>query len=172
MEEIWKDVKGYEGLYKVSNMGRVYSVKKQIYLAQRVNRTGYYIVDLYNHGNHKTEQVHRLVAIAFIENPNCLPQVNHKDECKQNNNSDNLEWCDCKYNINYGHHNESVAETQGFKVEQYTIDGKYVATYRSIREAERLNNMGSGSLRYYFKNNSDKCHGYKWKIVSKGSACR
>ena len=102
--EIWKDILGYEGLYQVSNYGRVRSLKygKEKILKQQINTDGYLHIDLYKNKKRKNYNVHRLVTIAFLENPNNYPQVNHKDENKQNNHIDNLEWCDYKYNCNYG----------------------------------------------------------------------
>lgn len=124
-DEIWKDVVGYEGFYQVSNLGQVRSVVE----AQKTGRghsgkmltqykvKGYMIVNLSKHGIAKHRGVHRLVADAFLNNPTHLPQVNHKDENPENNHVDNLEWCDSKYNVNYGtrtercsgeHHGRSV----------------------------------------------------------------
>lgn len=111
MEE-WRDIPGYEGIYQVSNLGRVRSldrkvhhwkggfslIKGRILTPNKQNTKGYYRVKLDN----KYRAVHRLVAMAFIPNPDNLPQVNHKDENKLNNNVNNLEWCDNKYNTNYG----------------------------------------------------------------------
>lgn len=114
-EETWKDVKGYEGLYQVSDMGNVkrvqhedyncrqgYRIFKERLLKQEINFRGYMKVTLSKNNIHKGLFVHRLVAEAFILNPNNYPQVNHKDENKANNCVDNLEWCDNKYNNNYG----------------------------------------------------------------------
>ena len=94
IKEVWKDCKGYEGLYQVSNYGRVWSVKGQRYFTGSVNNRGYYATTLTaKNGKRKTEMIHRLVALAFLNNPNNYPQVNHKDENKLNNCVDNLEWC-------------------------------------------------------------------------------
>lgn len=101
-KEVWKDIKHYEGLYKISNYGRVWSVHKQDFKAPHTKDNGYMFVQLYKNGKMRNEHVHRLVALTFIPNPHNLPQVNHKDEDKSNNCVDNLEWCDCKYNNNYG----------------------------------------------------------------------
>ena len=95
-------MKHYEGLYKISNLGRVWSVHKQDYKIPSTKDNGYMFVQLYKNGKMKNEYIHRLVALTFIPNPNNLPQVNHKDECKDNNAVDNLEWCDSTYNNNYG----------------------------------------------------------------------
>ena len=107
MKEIWKEIKDYEGLYQVSNLGRVKSSTK--ILKNRLSKRGYYIVTLYKNGKSTTKWVHRLVAEAFIPNPDNLPQVNHKDEDKLNNRVDNLEWCTAKYNCNYGTHNSKLS---------------------------------------------------------------
>lgn len=121
MEEIWRDIKGYEGKYQVSNLGRVKSLnynrtKKEKVLDFKPSKAGYIIVRLCREGKSKPYQVHRLVALHFIDNPNNYPQVNHKDENKTNNCVDNLEWCTQKYNNNYGTHNKRVSESQKGKV--------------------------------------------------------
>lgn len=115
--EIWKPIANYEGLYEVSNEGNVRSLnyrhtgKVQV-LKLSVNRYGYLQVNLHSkEGKQKTYKVHRLVAQAFIPNPNNLPEVNHKDENKTNNCVENLEWCDRKYNNNYGSRNEKMSKT-------------------------------------------------------------
>lgn len=106
MEEVWKDIEGYEGLYQISNLGNIKSLKynkteteKKIKL---YNKRNYLQVALAQQGKIKWYSVHRLVAKAFIPNPNNYPCINHKDENKQNNCIDNLEWCTHKYNSNYG----------------------------------------------------------------------
>ena len=111
--EVWKSIMGYEGLYEVSNLGRVRSLDREIvrYNGTHIKRgkmkaicnisNGYKGVNLCKDGKQKTHKVHRLVAQAFLPNPNNLPQVNHKDEDKTNNRVDNLEWCNNEYNINY-----------------------------------------------------------------------
>lgn len=124
MDEIWKPVKGFEGYYEVSNLGRVRSVdrvvvdksgrnqfKKGMILKSRSDRQGYIIVPLSINRHYTHKCVHTLVAEAFIPNPDNLPQVNHKDEVKSNNVVDNLEWCTPKYNANYGNRNKKCIET-------------------------------------------------------------
>jgi len=120
IDEIWRDIKGYEGIYQVSNLGKVKSLDRIItycngnkaFTKGRTirgydNGNGYWYVDLYGFDKkRKKKSSHVLVAGAFIENPNNYPQVNHKDENTHNNKSDNLEWCTSKYNNNYGHHAE------------------------------------------------------------------
>lgn len=122
MTEIWKAVKGYEGLYEVSNLGNVRSLDKVIKSKHNgttlrkgriltpfyEEKKGYYQVALTKDGKVKKYRVHRLVAIAFLENPFNYTDVNHKDENKINNNVDNLEWCTRKYNNNYGTKRERI----------------------------------------------------------------
>lgn len=101
--EIWKEIPGYAGLYQVSNLGRVKSFKNQYGHGVRIlngerTKSGYIQVSL----NRKRYKVHRLVAMAFISNPNGWPQINHKNEIKTDNRVENLEWCTGKYNVNYG----------------------------------------------------------------------
>jgi hypothetical protein len=104
--EIWKPVVGFEGKYQVSNFGNVRSLRfrNQNFpkdLTQKTNNKGYKVVDLTDKGKNKPALVHRLVAMAFIDNPNNFPIVNHKDENPQNNHADNLEWCTYSYNTIY-----------------------------------------------------------------------
>lgn len=104
--EIWKDIEGYEGKYQVSNLGNVRSLRfrNQNFskdLTQKTNNKGYKVVNLTDNSKNKPALVHRLVAMAFIDNPNNFPVVNHKDENPQNNHVDNLEWCTYSYNTIY-----------------------------------------------------------------------
>ena len=128
MEEEWRAVVGYEGLYEVSNTGKVrsldryvqqknmYKIITHIYhgreLSLKKHRDGYLVATLCKNKGLQSCQVHRIVATAFIPNPNELPQINHKDENKQNNNVNNLEWCTSKYNNNYGTRSQRMANTQ------------------------------------------------------------
>ena len=135
-KEYWKPVVGYEGLYMVSNWGRVKSIKfgkEKILKQSKDKKTGYLHVGLCKENILKHFLVHRLVAEAFIDNSDNLPQVNHKDENKTNNNVDNLEWCTNEYNINYGTRTERYSKP----VLQYTLDGVFVREWKSIAEAGR-----------------------------------
>lgn len=104
MQEVWKDIPMYAGIYEVSTFGRVRSKVTGLTTFGYLNNKGYLRVDIHLNGLYKRELVHRLVAITFIENPNNLPQVNHKDECRTNNRLENLEWCTAEYNNAYGSH--------------------------------------------------------------------
>ena len=113
--EKWKDIKGYEGRYQISSLGRVKSLNynktgKEKILKLKTSRNGYLLIDLWEKGKGKTYSVHRLVATHFIDNSNNYPQINHKDENKLNNRVENLEWCTSKYNMNYGTRNEKSSK--------------------------------------------------------------
>ena len=156
INEVWKDIKGYEGLYQVSNYGRVKSLpkyKKQwrgglITVKERILKlhsqgTGYYNIQLFKNGICEYRYIHRLVAEAFLPNPNNLPCVNHKNENPSDNFVENLEWCTNGYNVNYGTRNIRVAEKQinrkdcSRQVLQYTKSGLFLKEYQSIAEATR-----------------------------------
>ena len=137
MQEIWKDIEGYEGLYQVSNKGRVkslsrlvvrvgkpnYITKEKILKCSELQGTGYLAVSLGSNNNFKSMLVHRLVAQAFIPNPDNLPCVNHKDETRNNNDVRNLEWCTQKYNCNYGTARQrNSLHHKGKKLSQETKD--------------------------------------------------
>ena len=109
-----KPIEGYEEFYDVTDTGEVFSKITNKFLKQSIDRYGYPNVGLVRDKIQTPKRVHRLVAKAFIPNPNQLPQVNHKDENRANNNVDNLEWCDNSYNVNYGTRNKRVAEKMRF----------------------------------------------------------
>lgn len=121
---VWKPVKGYEGLYVVSNTGQVRSlIRCEKELKQNVTKRGYCSVELFRNKHSKRLLVHRLVAEAFVPNPDELPQVNHIDENPRNNFADNLEWCTAKYNMNYG----DGAKRRHSKIDYTTEKRKQVA---------------------------------------------
>lgn len=184
MEE-WRDIEGYEGLYQVSNEGRVRSLnyhltKKSKDLKQFLTPKGYLTVTLCDKQKMKTYSVHRLVAKAFIPNPNNLLEVNHKNEDKTDNrvfinhdgsvdeSKSNLEWCDRKYNMNYGTCLQRACDklTNGKKskqVYQYTLDGELVNVWASTQECKR-NGFSQGHIASCCRNEyGKKTHkGYKW----------
>lgn len=163
MEEIWKDIEGYEGLYQVSNIGRVKSVRKNIILKSQIASNGYERVVLSVNNISKDYSVHRLVATAFISNPNNYPIVNHKDENRTNNCVGNLEWCTQKYNVNYGTGNKRRARSQSKKVLQFKPDGTFVKEWESIREIERMTGYSSGYISACCRNIRKTAYGYLWK---------
>ena len=160
IKEYWKPVVGYEGLYMVSNWGRVKSIKfgKERILKPVTNSSGYLLVGLYKNNIEKKYSVHRLVAEAFIPNPYNLPQVNHRDENKLNNNVDNLEWCTNEYNINYGTRTERYSKS----VLQYTLDGEFVGEWPSTRECGR-NGFNQGSVSACCRGELKTHKGFIWR---------
>ena len=146
MEEIWKDIEGYEGLYQVSNLGRVRSLdryvnnnhetkslkKGRILVNSILKSTGYLRVSLSREGKFVSKQVHRLVAEAFVSNPNNYPIINHKDENPLNPCADNLEWCTSEYNNNYGTRLDKISKAMtnnpkiSKKVYQYDLYGNFL----------------------------------------------
>lgn len=171
--EIWKDVKGYEGLYQVSNLGNVRSERG--ILKPQVRQHGYLGVMLYYRGGHKTRHfkqfsVHRLVAEAFIPNPYGYAEVNHIDENKTNNRADNLEWVSHFQNCHHGTAIERRVEKQtngklSKAIDQYTLDGKFVAHYPSLAEANRQTGFAQGNICRNLKGDPHYSHayGYVWR---------
>lgn len=176
-KEIWKPICGYEGLYEVSNLGRVRSLdrivnyndgRKRLFkscvLKAAIKKNGYLIVSLHKNGEHKTPLVHRLVAKAFIPNPNNLPQVNHINEIKTDNRIENLEWVTCKENLEYSGVYKKSAEARSQPIIQYTKDGKFVAEYESITEAERKNGIHQANISLVCLGKRKSTGGYIWKF--------
>lgn len=147
MIEEFRDIEGYEGKYQVSNLGNVKSLNyhrtgKEKILKPRNSSCDYLFVRLYINGKGKNYFVHRLVANAFIPNPNNLPQVNHKSEIKNQNTVDNLEWCTNEYNCNYGTHNKRVGEKNkngkcSKPVLQFDLEGNFIKEWPSAMEIQR-----------------------------------
>ena len=128
--ELWKPVKGYEGLYEVSSLGRVRNNKNKI-LKQFQFQNGYYGITLHKNGVQKTLLVHRLVAETLLQNPDNLSYINHKNEDKTDNRVENLEWCTQKYNCNYGSHNLKLSKS--LKNRPFSNDWKNKLRNASLR---------------------------------------
>lgn len=188
MEEIWKDVDGFEGLYKVSNMGNVKTVEHDIvYSNGSVHRMtehmmkpkgdsyGYHIVCLTKNNRKHYLKVHRLVAKAFIDNPDDLPCVNHKNEIKNDNRVENLEWCTVRYNNIYGTRLQRISDAtskskhwNSRRVCQVDKDtDEVIKVWDCVRDVER-------ELGYYHTNISACClgsrnhktaYGFKWRYM-------
>ena len=167
--EIWKDIEGYEGLYQVSNLGNVRSLDRVVtnYQGSFIKKgevkticnltKGYKGVCLCKDGKQKTHKVHRLVAQAFLPNPDNLPQVNHKDEDKTNNSVNNLEWCDNEYNINYS-----------WSIPIYSINphtGEY-KKYSSLTDATDKTGVNKSSISMVLNNKRNKAGGCIWKYYN------
>lgn len=191
-QEIWKAVPGYETRYEVSSKGRVRS-----FVARGMSKcepkiltllrfpSGYDFVNLHKDGVQRTVKVSRLVATAFIPNPDNLPFVNHKDENKGNNAVENLEWCTAAYNANYGTRNERLSKTmlnaadRSTRVCQYTLDNILVAVYPSLMEATRATGVDRRGIESCCKGGRNKrasdgsmrykpiftAGGFKWKYA-------
>ena len=165
MKEQWKDIAEYEGLYQISNLGRVKSLERiverqnnhNLYVSEKILKNGicsngYKYARLYKNGNVKHKLVHRLVATAFAENKENLPFVNHKDETRDNNTIENLEWCTREYNMNYGTTGERISEKLSKAVCQYDKNNNFLKRFKSATDIEK-------QLRYYPGNICNCCQG-------------
>lgn len=166
MIEVWKDIKDYEG-YQVSNEGNVKSLgndrtRKEKLLKPAKNKDGYLRVGLSKNNKRKFYFIHRLVAQAFSPNPDNLPEINHRDEDKTNNNVANLEWCDHRYNNNYGTRNERVAEKTSKQVLCVETGVVYPSTHQVQRELGFAQSNISSACNGRYKT----CGGFHWRYVS------
>ena len=166
-KEIWKDIKGYEGLYQVSNLGNVRSHHSGEWrlLTNVINSSGYKQYLLYKDGKRKNMRGNRLVAEAFITNPDNLPFVNHKDENPSNDCVENLEWCTCEYNSNYGTARERMSLNNGKNrpVCMFNVNGDFIREFYNINDAAKfINGVHTCILRCC--NGSVFCYkGYIWR---------
>lgn len=187
MEEIWKDVIGYEGFYQVSNQGRVKRLPyqttgrtrgcKKEYIKKFPERimkaticaNGYYRVSLSKNGKLIYQHIHRLVAEAFIPNPNNYPCVNHKDEVKTNNNVNNLEWCSYRYNNCYGtvksRFAEAYSKNHSRAVEMLSLFGEKIKEFPSIREAAIFVGGTATSICRAITRTRKTAYGYIWNLI-------
>lgn len=168
MTEEWRDIKGFEGLYQVSNLGRVKSLnynktKKEKILKPINNGRGYLYVTLWSNGKSKRFRVHRLVGQTFLDNPNNLPVINHKDENPMNNCVTNLEWCTYQYNNCYGTKLERTSKSLSKKVACYK-DKHLIKIYNSIKDTEK-DGFNQGNV-WSCCNGRYKSHrGFTWRYI-------
>ena len=155
----------------ITPSGKVYSEYEQDKFLQKTphknQHNGYIYVAIHTENGERTRRLHRLVAKAFIPNPNNYPVVNHKDENPQNNNVDNLEWCTHYYNVHYGRADELRKQNQyGCKaVLKYSLDGELLKEYPRIMDAVRENPPATRqNIRECCKGKIKTCAGYKWKF--------
>lgn len=182
MEEVWKDIPNFEGIYEVSNLGNVRSrtriiecrngqrlTKYGCVIKGNITLNGYRMVDLQKGGKRHMKLVHRLVAIVFIPNPYNFPQVNHKNENKLDNRMTNLEWCTGSYNSTYNNLQERRYSAGGGRrkrpVEQLTKEGKHIATFQSIKEASLATKCQPTSIIQVCSGKFKTSLGYKWKYL-------
>ena len=180
MSEQWKPIKGYEGIYEVSDLGRVRSLPRMLTdskgrrhpvpmkMLKMHDRKGYDSVTLQDMGRKAIMSVHRLVAMAFIPNPDNLPIINHRDENPRNNQVSNLEWCDISYNTRYGTGIERAKAKHDYKyksVEQLTKDGQHVATFKGVKEAARATGADASVIVRVCKGRNETAGGYRWKYL-------
>ena len=172
MKEEWKDIKDYEGLYQVSNWGKILSLNyrntgKPRLMNTGTDKDGYLVVYLSKNGEDKLCKVHRLVAQTFIPNPDNLPQVNHKDEDKTNNRVENLEWKSPKDNSNHGTRTERVAKANANGIRskpvlQFSLSGDLIREWPSIGECGR-NGFSKGNVWSCCNGKLPHYKGYIWR---------
>ena len=191
MEEIWKDIEGYEGLYQISNLGNVKSLNYcgrgyAKNLTPKCNNTGRLWVELSLNGKRKPMLIHRLVAKTFIPNPNSYPQINHIDENPKNNRVDNLEWCTGSYNVRYSlalhperkcrcgspsgvqHRNRKSGTPYKHKQEviQFSKSGEEICKFPNILTVCTENNWRTSHLVDCCNGKRKTAYGYIWRFAS------
>lgn len=164
MEE-WKDISGYEGLYQVSNKGQVRSFHSGLWMImkQSVRKGGYKKIFLRKNKQRKSYFVHRLVAIAFIPNPNNLPIINHKDENPSNNCVENLEWCTSQYNMTYGTVIERIRNTKFTKaipLLMFDKHGQLKAKFDNLTQAVEKTGFPHSNIISCYKGRINAVRGY------------
>ena len=169
MIEEWKDIKGYEGRYQVSNMGRIKSLPRMtrtgyrngVMLKPIKSSLGYMLVGL----SRKLYKVHRLVAETFLDNPQNLKYINHKDEDKTNNCVSNLEWCTCEYNNNYGTRNQRISlnSSRKRKILQCDLSGNVIKEWESIMSASKYYGVTRTNICSCCNGRQKTSAGYTWR---------
>lgn len=173
--EIWKNIKGFEELYQISNLGQVKSLRNNLILKPGLAGIGYLSVNLCKDGKQNYKKIHRLVAEHFIENIDNLPCVNHKDGNKTNNNVENLEWCTSSYNNKEAYRlglkrslkgkNNKYSKTLMKKVSQYDLQGNYIRKWNCINDIEKELGIYHANIVKCCKEQRHKAGGYIWKYA-------
>lgn len=171
MKEIWKSIPGYEGLYQVSNLGRVKSLLRNTtrgkVLSLQNRQNGYFCVCLCKNGVSKRENVHRIVAEAFLPHSDSNNVVNHKDENKHNNKVTNLEWTTQKYNLEYRDGIYKRAKSRsGFKNVLQIQNGRVVGIYHTLHEAARAVNGWPQNIWHCVHSKALTAYGYEWRYAN------
>lgn len=188
--EVWKSINGYCGLYEVSNLGNVKSLnfsngKVPKVLKPQKDKNGYLVVNLYNNGKVRNFKIHRLVAQAFLNNEDNLPQINHINEIKNDNRVENLEWCTNKYNVNYGSHSlkqslvhigkkhtqEHIQKIRDGSINKKAVEmidintKEVIQIFQSASEAAREVNGVSTNVSKICRENKGTYKGYFWRYI-------
>ena len=172
VDEIWRPIKNYEGLYEISNLGKVKAlnynrenIEKE--LAMGTGKGGYLYVTLYKNAKAKRKYIHRLVAETFIISNNHLPCVNHIDGCKQNNIETNLEWCDYKENIAHayklGLYKTGEKHPRNKKVLQYDMNGNFIKEWQGVSVLCKNKNYSQGTISMCCRGERKSAYGFIWK---------
>ena len=183
-KEIWKDIEGYEGMYQVSNMGNVKSLNynhtgKEKILKVKKDRSGYLRVHFYKGAENKWYLVHRLVATAFLENPEGYKEINHINEIKSDNRAENLEFCSRLYNLTYNgraekigeklkgrkfseEHKKKIAEKKNKPVFSVDKESGLIMWWKSAKEAERCTGIAKQSICNCLKGRQKSAGGFYW----------
>ena len=179
--EVWKDIPHYEGKYQVSNYGRVWSIARQQYKSQRLDRDGYFRVSLVaKNGKLITERVNRLVALAFIPRVEGKNIVNHINSNRQDNRVENLEWVDASGNMKHGYENGRISENQKKATEKarevntknYLVykDGELIGSYMGLKNVSSAIGICESTIRNCIKENRKSRNGYYFAIGEGGGA--
>ena len=179
--EIWRNIEGYEG-YAVSNYGRIKSLERKVkifrhgkyherYIEEKIlklklDKDGYYRIILRNGKEKKCLPVARLVAKAFIPNPDNLPCVNHKSEVKTENFAENLEWCSVQYNTNYGTVQKRRSKHLKKPIMQYTLEGEEICYWFSISDAAKETGFSAAAICQAAKGRIPHSNGFKWEYAA------
>lgn len=189
MQEIWKDIPNYEGLYQVSNLGNIKSLSKiierkngyKLSIKERnikkwLANNGYYMVSLWKNSKGKFITIHRLVAQAFLDNKTNLPCINHKDGNKLNNNINNLEWCSYGYNEKEAYklklkepfwlNKKGKDNCNSKKINQYDLYGNFIKTWNSLSDITRELKIHTSNISKCCKGKLKKTGGYIWKYYN------
>lgn len=186
IEEIWKDIIGFEGYYQISSTGRVKSLQRLVksarssfgyrtvherFLATTIDKYGYETVRLHKEGKTFPYTIHRLVALHFVNNPDQLPSINHIDENKLNNHYTNLEWCTVKYNNTFNYRQEKINELlrlkdwRNPKVLSINLEDGSEVVYKGLRDAMRHTGFVRQEISKCCRGLRPSYNGFVWKFL-------